>query len=210
MNDLMFRDESESVARRASASMTSPTSGSQNRERSPDREAAAKTYFFQHFISPGHLDFLEGAAPDKFPTKTILACGMAGLANREGDQKGLEMARRYYVEAIAATNIALRHPIRIKQDSTLISIHLLALFEVGRPTRNAAVFPSLIVIQRLTWEASTSVESWKQHVEGSAQVLELRDASQIRTPMGAALFRDIRASIVSTASKGLCSADRGN
>ncbi|KAK5124600.1 hypothetical protein LTR85_001313 [Meristemomyces frigidus] len=185
MNDLMFRDQTDSVARRASANSEASTStsistasGSRTRQPSPGREVAARDYFFQHFITPGHLAFLEGMTPDVLLLKTILACGTAGLANRDNASKGNEVARRYYVEAIAATNTALRHPTQVKDDSTLISVHLLALYE------------------RLTWEAATSIESWKQHVQGSAQVLELRGRHQIITPVGAALFRNLRASII--------------
>ena len=39
------------------------------------------------------------------------------------------------------------------------------------------------------------MSSWKHHVEGSAQVLQLRGRSQIRTRTGAALFRELRNNI---------------
>ncbi|KAK4539773.1 hypothetical protein LTR36_010361 [Oleoguttula mirabilis] len=135
MNDLIFRDQNESLASRASAhseastSTTASASNSQSRQPSPVRDKAATAYFFQHFITPGHLSFLEGTSPDEVLLKTILACGMAGRANRDGDLRGREVARRYYVEAIAATNAALRHPKRVKEDTTLTSVYLLGLFE---------------------------------------------------------------------------------
>jgi len=46
------------------------------------------------------------------------------------------------------------------------------------------------------WDRQTSTHSWKQHIQGSSQVLQLRGRSQIRTRSGAALFRDVRGGIV--------------
>ena len=68
--------------------------------------------------------------------KPIMACALAALANRDDDSRGRERARRYYVEAITATNTALRHPRRVKEDNTLISVCLLSIFEVGEPARS--------------------------------------------------------------------------
>ena len=85
------------------------------------------------------------------------------------------------MDAISATNTALRHPRRVKEDNTLISVLLLGFFE------------------RLTWEGLSSVQSWKHHIQGSAQVLQLRGRDQIRTRSGAALFREHRGHIVTNA-----------
>ena len=177
----MFRDQTESVSRRASTQSEGSTSASTALTRAPklDRESVARTYFFQHFVTSSHLTFLESAALDDFLQKPILACGMAGLANRESDVTGLEIARRYYIDAIGATNKALRHPRRVKEDNTLVAVFLLGLFE------------------RLNWEQRGSVQSWKHHVSGSAQVLQLRGQSQILTTSGMQLFRELRGNIVS-------------
>ena len=59
-----------------------------------------------------------------------MACAMAAMANRENDTRAKETARRYYVEAITATNAALRHPRRVKEDNTIVAVSLLAVFEV--------------------------------------------------------------------------------
>jgi len=180
----MFRDQTASVARRASAHSDTSVGASTSltRQPTPDKELTARTFFFNHFVTSSHLAFLEGVTPDDFLRKPILACGLAGLANREGDDRGREMARRYYVDAIGATNSALRHSRRAKEDNTVVAVFLLGLFE------------------RLTWEQCSSVQSWKHHVSGSSHILQLRGRSQTRTRTGAQLFRELRSNIVSLQS----------
>jgi hypothetical protein len=129
----MFRDQSASVARRASGqseASASAASGPSTRQPSPDRETVARAFFFEHFVTSSHLAFLEGVTPDEFLQKAITACGLAGLSNRENDPKGHEMARTAYVDAISATNVALRHRRRVKEDNTLVAVFLLGVFEV--------------------------------------------------------------------------------
>ncbi|TKA83380.1 hypothetical protein B0A55_01013 [Friedmanniomyces simplex] len=123
------------------------------------------------------MSFPEGVVPDEFLLKPIVACGLAAIANRENDPDGREVARRYYIEAIAATNTTLRHPRRVKEDNTLIAVALLGCFE------------------RLNWESNSSMLSWKHHVEGATQLLRLRGRGQLRTTGGMRIFRDIRANI---------------
>ncbi|KAK0361883.1 hypothetical protein LTR94_021541, partial [Friedmanniomyces endolithicus] len=123
------------------------------------------------------MSCLEGMTPDEFLLKPIVACGLAALANRENDADGLEVARRYYIDAIAATNTALRHPRRVKEDNTLIAVALLGCFE------------------RLNWESHSSLLSWRHHVEGATQLLRLRGRGQLRTTTGRTIFREIRSNI---------------
>lgn len=177
----MFRDQSASVARRASSqSEAGPSTGPivGTRQPSPDKDSVARKFFFEHFVTVSHLTYLEGISPDDFLQKPILACGLAALANREKDARGRETARRYYVDAITATNAALQNPRRVKEDNTLMAVALLGLFE------------------RLNWEPNCSMQSWKHHVQGAAQVLQLRGRNQIRTATGARLFREVRWSVV--------------
>ena len=94
-------------------------------------EIAGKMFFFEQFVTAGHLSFLEGVLPDDILLKPIMACSLMARANREDDESGRELARQYYVEAITATNAALRHPRRAKEDNTLISVCLLSIFEVS-------------------------------------------------------------------------------
>jgi len=137
----------------------------------------AQSFFFDNFVSASYMSCLEGTTPDDFLLKPIVACGLAALANRENDADGLEVARRYYIDAIAATNTALRHLRRVKEDNTLIAVALLGCFE------------------RLNWESHSSLLSWRHHVEGATQLLRLRGRGQLRTTTGRAIFREIRSNI---------------
>lgn len=134
MSDLMFRNETASVARRASGQSEPEGAGqssSSTRQGTPEIEITAKRLFFDQFVTSGHLSFLEGVSPDEFLLKPILACALVALANRNNDDSGREIARQYYVEAITATNSALRHPRRVKEDNTLVAVCLLSMFEVS-------------------------------------------------------------------------------
>lgn len=121
------------MTRRASSQSEASHSGassSTTRQPSPEKETAARKFFFAQFVTASHLSFLEGVSPDEFLLKPILACAMAVIANREDDSRGKELARRYYVDAITATNAALRHPRKVKEDNTIVAVSLLSVFEV--------------------------------------------------------------------------------
>lgn len=73
---------------------------------------------------------LDGISPDEFLLKPIMACALGAMANRENDARGKEIARRYYIDALTATNAALRHPRKVKEDNTIVAVSLLSVFEV--------------------------------------------------------------------------------
>lgn len=132
MTDLIFKDETLSIARRAG---TSGESGARNalaiRQPSFDRDTRARQFFFNHFVTPSHLSFLEKVDPDDFLAAPITACGLAAIANRQNDSVGRERGRRFYIDAITATNAALRNPRKVKEDSTLMAVCLLSCYEVS-------------------------------------------------------------------------------
>lgn len=133
MSDLIFRDETENTARRVTSQPdTGRSTSSSSRQLSPDIEIVATRFFFDQFVDGGQLSFLEGVSPDEFLLKPIMACALLAMATRENSDRRREQSRRYYVEAITATNAALRHRRRVKEDNTLISVCLLSLFEVRR------------------------------------------------------------------------------
>ena len=70
-----------------------------------------------------------------------MACAVGAMANRENDARKKEQARGYYVEAITATNAALRHPRKVNEDNTIVAVSLLSVFEVL-----SAFVPTLLCI----------------------------------------------------------------
>lgn len=134
LTDLIFRDETETVAKRASSTAESEGSASSSttltRQPSPDKNELARAFFFYHFVTEHHLPFLLGVTPNEFLLKPIMACALAAMANRNRDQAGQERSRRFYIDALTATNAAIRHPRRIQEDDTLVAVCLLSCYEV--------------------------------------------------------------------------------
>ena len=130
LSSLIFKNETESVARRASTTSEGSASASTRRQ-SPDSDTQAKVFFFREFVTPMQMSFLETANLDDFLMKPILACAYAAMANRTNDPRLREQARQYYVEAINATQAALWHSRKVKEDNTLYAVSLLAIFEVS-------------------------------------------------------------------------------
>lgn len=125
------------MARRAAsassdAGATSSPSTTLSRQSSPpDPDELAQQFFFRQFVTPGHLGFLANVAIDEFLLQPVMACALAAMANRSNDQQGRERSRQYYVDAITATNAAIRHPRRAREDETLIAVCLLSCYEVS-------------------------------------------------------------------------------
>lgn len=138
LTDLIFINETSSVARRtcstplSESSRRSPTSlPPLTRQPSPSKDELAKQFFSDHFVTPHHLPFLLGVPLNDFLLKPVMACALAAMANREKCQGGRERSRRFYVDALTATNAAIRDSRRIKEDDTLIAVCLLSCYEVS-------------------------------------------------------------------------------
>ncbi|KAK5170472.1 uncharacterized protein LTR77_005060 [Saxophila tyrrhenica] len=154
LTSLLFKDETPDIIRRASSQSESGLSSVSTPTRlssSEDRDTAAKAFFFREFVSPVQLSFLDPAAVDGFLEQPIVACALAAMSNRDNDVQAREASRRCYIEAINATQVALRDTSKATEDSTLIAVCLLSIFE------------------RISWDHHTSMTSWGLHVEGSAQ-----------------------------------------
>ncbi|KAF2725857.1 hypothetical protein K431DRAFT_280584 [Polychaeton citri CBS 116435] len=186
LSELMFRDQSTEVIRRASTGegssrTTSPLGGSHS---PPSQDSAARLFFQERFVTATFLPFLSEGPSDEHLSRSILACAYAAMANGDNEAERTthkQKARTLYVEALSATNALLKHNRRMKEDTTLISVLLLGLFE------------------KLVWDGVSSVSSWKHHIGGATQMIELRGRSQIRTKIGAQLFREVRNHIITDA-----------
>jgi len=49
-------------------------------------------------------------------------------------------------------------------------------------------------------DSKQSIQSWKAHIKGASQLLQLRGKAQLKSSVGRTLFREMRAQIVSTMS----------
>ncbi|GKZ25247.1 hypothetical protein AbraIFM66951_003487 [Aspergillus brasiliensis] len=212
-HSLWFRDESDAVARRVKASATIGTEPSSAEppaltlarpKTSPEIYSGHHAPRFPLAIVNFALDhtfqatcfvlntytwfnasrvvessFKHGGEPAESVGQKAMMASIAsvGLVNLASIQKSSSMrlsARREYTRALQLTNAALCDPDLVTADSTLTAIVCLSLFEI-------------VACQR-----KESVDSWLEHSQGVAAVLELRGRDQLRREGGLWMFQALR------------------
>lgn len=162
---------------------------------SPSLEAIAICFFVNNYVSfpsgpsPGFLSYIISALEPDSPGSSLVksavqAVGLASLASTTGG--GAELTHKswvYYMETSRQISQDLAEPAKAKQDSTLIVIILFSLFEA------------------ITCIGFSSLDAWKQHVEGAASILLLRGSSQFETPTGRLIFHETIAHLVVACSR---------
>ncbi|EME83069.1 uncharacterized protein MYCFIDRAFT_174550 [Pseudocercospora fijiensis CIRAD86] len=141
------------------------------------------TYFFKQFTADnGHWTFLRRyetrSALDPVLDLAIKACGIAALDNVQPLFMGREYSRSIYAQALRLLHGALRDPKRCRSDESLMAVLMLGYFE------------------NLTCDGRESIQSWKAHIRGAMQLLQLRGKNQFKSVVGQLLFREIRAQIL--------------
>jgi hypothetical protein len=198
----MFLDETEGVtnkARKASANAStransltplsksqppaelkkSLSAGDPPRTLSPDVEARASAFFFEHFSLDPTLALkyqlkvstaVDNSAGVNAFIHSIRAMGLAGLSRQTDNAYFARLAEGQYLEAIRAMNSALQDPIVAKEDDTLLAVMVLTSFETMVNT-----------------ETNTLV-AWSNHVKGAAALLAARGPAQFQTVDGVRMF----------------------
>ncbi|CAK38673.1 transcriptional regulator family: Fungal Specific TF [Aspergillus niger] len=216
-HSVWFRDESDAVARRVKGSATLDT-GSSSAE-SPiltlaRRNTSSEYYPGQHTLrfplaivnfALDHtfqatcffLDaytwfnaskivetsFKHGAGPaeslgQKAMMASIASVGLANLASMQRSSSMRLSARHEYTTALQLTNAALCDPNLVTADTTLTAIVCLSLFEI------------------IACHKNESLDSWIEHSQGVATVLELRGRDQLRREGGFWMFQALRNEVV--------------
>lgn len=98
----------------------------------------------------------------------IKALGTAGIMKQTGAAPSSE-ARKHYLSALQLTNSALRSPEDAKRDSTLLAIVILGIFEAVSGFHK-------------------SLDTWRDHVNGAASLLQLRGVDQFKRQTGCRLY----------------------
>ncbi|OOF98035.1 hypothetical protein ASPCADRAFT_141883 [Aspergillus carbonarius ITEM 5010] len=210
---LWFRDESESVARRVkgSASLDTAPPPAEPPAWTVDRHKIAPEAYLGHhsrqFPIPivnfvldhtfqGTCFFLNtytwfdassvvksslqrGGGPaealgEKAMMAGIASVGLANLASLHRSPSLRLSARREYATALQLTNAALCDPVLVRADTTLTAIVCLSLFEI------------------VACERDESLESWIEHSQGVAALLELRGSEQLQRESGFWMFQALR------------------
>jgi hypothetical protein len=99
---------------------------------------------------------------------TMTAVGLAGVANLYLDPRLRREATQWYLRAIKMLNTAIASPVAARQDSTLVAVNLLSLFEATSNDENLA--------------------SWSSHVDGAALIIKMRGPNQFSTPAGRRMY----------------------
>jgi len=98
-----------------------------------DITSQAINFFLSSFVEASHFEYLRQVydpVSDQGPlTATTQSAAIASLAVQLREPRLMHVARKRYSNALALTNVALRCPEDAVQNSTLISVLLLGLFE---------------------------------------------------------------------------------
>ncbi|KAH7176826.1 hypothetical protein EDB81DRAFT_50387 [Dactylonectria macrodidyma] len=109
----------------------------------------------------------------------IDAVGMSGVSNVSYAPRVASRSKERYAKAIAAVNTALRDPVQVVADSTLMAVILLGLYET------------------VNFATSDRYSYWVAHVKGATALLELRGPKQFTRKLGGLLYILIRSQILS-------------
>ncbi|PYI14005.1 hypothetical protein BO99DRAFT_345999 [Aspergillus violaceofuscus CBS 115571] len=125
----------------------------------------------------GHLSFLPSLLqqePSPAVMASINAMGLAALGNIHGNPHLTRAARQQYTIALSETNTALQDTITAKSDATLAAVLVLGLYEI------------------ITCQSHSLMVRWADHIEGAMALIKLRGSEQLRSPVGLALFTQLR------------------
>jgi hypothetical protein len=137
-------------------------------------------YFINNFVaqpsgpSHGHFhyvpDLCRQSGMNEAISASLRATGLAALSNVVKSSQLMGQARRQYISAIRSINSALKTQEDAAQDSILLSIMAISMFE------------------NITGSSQLSVKAWTEHVNGASTILKLRGRSQLRSKAGFSLF----------------------
>ncbi|CZR58016.1 related to negative acting factor [Phialocephala subalpina] len=154
----------------------------------PSIEDRATGFFVANYVlgmngpSRGHLDYIGEISRiqvlDEGLVCSMKAVGLAGFAHAEHAPSLMKNARYQYMLALNATNAALRDPVEVKKDTTLLAIIILGIFET------------------ITGCTKRSLQDWAQHVNGAAAVIKLRGPDQVKTPQGRRMLIQVTSSLM--------------
>ena len=143
----------------------------------PTNDERAVGFFFSNYVIE-----VNGAVGAEGTDEVLHACtkslGLAGLSSAAHAPELLVDAKKYYITAIRSTNAALTSSTNAKEDSTLLAILLLSIFETVTGCR------------------PRSLEAWSNHIKGAAALLNLRGPEQMVTWEGRRLFLQVTSTLV--------------
>ncbi|KAI9739879.1 MAG: hypothetical protein M1818_004935 [Claussenomyces sp. TS43310] len=152
------------------------------------------SYFLTNYVlqdsgpCPGFLNYTIDILADplgdtELAQVAIRAVGLAGLASTSGADNIMYKARASYTEAIERVNAALMDSRSASDDSTIFAVMVLGLFET------------------ITCSSNESMEAWKHHINGAANLLMHRGTAQFRTKQGLQIFGEAVSHVLTLCSR---------
>jgi hypothetical protein len=153
---------------------------------SPSGNEQATAFFLSNFVlgadgpTEGHLEHIRHVnyEVDEHLLASMKAVGFAGLSGFFNDPALLVDARKQYVTAVRRTNVALRSPDQVKQNSTLLAVLILSLFE------------------RVAGSDNESLIGYEHHVKGAAAILKVRGREQLISLEGRHMFVQVTSNLL--------------
>lgn len=154
----------------------------------PTIEERAISYFLKNYVMTpdgpaiGHMAILyklRGTLPECL-VSGMKALGIAGYSHSVYAPSLMKHAQYQYVQALRATNEALKSPAQATKDSTLIAVLILSMYEA------------------VTGTNQKSLKAWSNHILGASALLKLRGREQIRSIEGRQLFLQTVGTLVVT------------
>ncbi|KAJ6780441.1 hypothetical protein PWT90_10216 [Aphanocladium album] len=145
--------------------------------------ALGMNYFLVNYVVPRSapcpgklnysLDLLNDPLQDTVLVEVAIhAVGLAGVASMTNASSLMYKARLSYTEALTRVHAALSDPRKTKNNSTLFAALILSMFET------------------ITCSSDASVEAYRNHVDGIANLLMLRGAEQFDSAIGSQIFAE--------------------
>ncbi|KAJ9130088.1 Fungal transcriptional regulatory protein, N-terminal [Pleurostoma richardsiae] len=138
--------------------------------------------------SPGFLDYTMDVLQDPRSDSALVeagvcAAGLAGLANTTGSATVMHKARASYADALQRVNVALASPRTARDDSTVLAVMVLGIFET------------------ITCAGEESLAAWTRHVQGAADLVIHRGTAQFDTPLGLHVFQEAVSHVLTLCSR---------
>lgn len=145
----------------------------------PTIDEIATGFFFTNYIldvdrRPGNF---AGYEINDNLSSCMKAVGLATLASTVNAPELIQEAIKGYLSAIQLTNTALRSPVDVKKDSTLLAVMLLSTFETVSGHQR-------------------SLSAWRSHITGAAALIKVRGPEQLASSGGVRMFMQATVSLM--------------
>jgi uncharacterized protein YsxB (DUF464 family) len=168
-------------------------------------EDQATCFFFNNYVLmqgaiQGYMEYLPilfvELPSSEALCAAISAVGIAGIANMRRSSEVMSLARSKYGSALRLTNAALTDRFQCKRDHTLMTVLILALYEVRESLSNFPLFIADRPLHTITCSTPQSMRTWSNHITGAMALIFLRGQHQLKHEVGLRLFSDLRDNLV--------------